>query len=110
MDVRQSVKDKANYGNIVTYYKEVKEFDIPKLAELIGVTGEMSEEIYEHYRALCDIFKREVKQVLKKAEAAGGLEKLLTPADKTLFLQTIRQACETKVLLTEKYKYLYEGI
>lgn len=94
MDIREAVKDKANYSNIVTYFKMLKTFDLDQLLLLIDVIEQMSPEIYEHYRALQDIFRREIKNAMA-GEEPGRSEKLA---------YIIRKGCDTRTLLAEKYE------
>lgn len=94
MDIREAVKDKANYSSIVTYFKTLKEPDLDQMILLIDVIGQMSPEIYEHYRALQDIFRREIKKAMAE-EQPGRSEKLA---------YIIGKGCGTGTLLAEKYE------
>lgn len=67
------------------------------LMALIDVIGTMSEEIYEHYRTLGDLFKELVKGILIYKEAEPGM-----------FGYAICKACRIGVL--NKEKYADEGI
>ena len=72
MDVRNAVKHRENYDSIVTYF--------------------MSPEIYEHYRALQDIFRMRLKEML-----AGG-----NPGPQEQLAYIIQKGCSTGTLLREK--------
>ena len=56
MDVRNAVKHRENYDSIVTYFKTLKTPGMDQMVLLIDTIEQMSPEIYEHYRALQDIF------------------------------------------------------
>ena len=62
------------------------------LMALIDVIGTMSEEIYEHYRTLGDLFKELVKGILPCKDAEPGM-----------FGYAICKACRIGVLNREKY-------
>lgn len=60
----------------------------------------MSPEIYEYYRELCDIFKKNVRETLERYYAAGKPEGEAAE----LFKKAVLQACEADILLAEKYE------
>ena len=62
------------------------------LMALIDVIGTMSEEIYEHYRTLGDLFKELIKGILPCKDAEPGM-----------FGYAICKACRIGVLNREKY-------
>lgn len=62
------------------------------LMALIDVIGAMSEEIYEHYRTLGDLFKELVKGILPLKETEPGM-----------FGYVICKACRIGILNKEKY-------
>ena len=84
MDVRNAVKHRENYDSIVTYFKTLKTPGIEQ----------MSPEIYEHYRALQDIFRMRLKEML-----AGG-----NPGPQEQLAYIIQKGCSTGTLLREKYE------
>lgn len=94
MDIREAVQKKENYGSIVTYFKTLKTFSMDQLVLLIDVIEQMSPEIYEHYRALQDIFRRELRSILSRGEQERD--------DRLAYL--IKKGCSTGTLLTEKYE------
>lgn len=57
MDVKCAVKEKEQYAGIVAWFRSQGDLSPAQMALLADVINEMSEEIYEHYRALCDILK-----------------------------------------------------
>ena len=62
MDVRNAVKHRENYDSIVTYFKTLKTPGMDQMVLLIDTIEQMSPEIYEHYRALQDIFRMRLKE------------------------------------------------
>ena len=58
MDVKEAVKDKAQYKDIVAYFQGMDRIGTEQLVLLIDTISLMSEEIFEHYKALQVIFKR----------------------------------------------------
>lgn len=73
------------------------------LKMLIDTIQGVSEEVYEYYRELIDLFRGTVRRVLEEypSEATTG-----TGEDETdrLFHNAIGKACEMDVLLKEKYQ------
>lgn len=91
---------KAHYGVIAAYFEGKETWSGQEAAALIDTIDQMSMEIYEYYRALCDLFKQIVRQgmpegpqnpeiPLKEGEAWGGY--------------AIMKACSMGVLNREKY-------
>ena len=94
MNIREAVKDKENYNDIVSYFKTLKTLSIDQMVLLIDTIEQMSPEIYEHYRALQDIFRRELTTMLAH-----------TPLDQNEQLMYIlNKGCATRTLLAEKYE------
>ena len=78
-EIREAVKNKENYSSIVTYFKTQKTLSEADLALLIDMIEEMSPEIYEHYRALQDMFREGIR---KHLEASKGLRPGHSPGRK----------------------------
>lgn len=93
MEIREAVKNKENYGSIVTYFKTLETFDMDHMVLLIDTINQMSPEIYEHYRALQDIFRRQLRLVLEDKGNSDGRCSYL-----------VRKGIETGTLLKEKYE------
>lgn len=91
-EIREAVKNKENYSSIVTYFKTQKTLSEADLALLIDMIEEMSPEIYEHYRALQDMFREGIRKHLEAQEASG--EQLA---------YAIKKGCALGTLLAEKY-------
>ncbi len=102
MDVKKAVKDKANYGSIVAWFQGLGTLDMDDTVLLVDTIDEMSEEIYEHYRALCDIFKRTVSQAVKRRRQEGNFS-FLSAAEQRKLLYAIDKAGRKGILLAEKY-------
>ncbi|MBQ8118047.1 MAG: hypothetical protein IJ147_08335 [Lachnospiraceae bacterium] len=61
----------------------------------------MSPEIYEYYRELTDLFKRNVRETLDKFYGENAPAK--DPADAERFKTAVLRACDADILLAEKY-------
>ena len=103
MNVREAVKDKARYKDIVVYFQELDTLSMDHLVLLIDTVDLMSEEIFEHYKALQVIFKEQVSEILKRREKEGGFS-FLTDSQKRQLSYVLRKAGNRKVLLWEKYE------
>lgn len=103
MNVREAVKDKANYGGIVTYFQSINEFSLEHLVLLIDIIDEMSEEIFEHYRALHMVFRGRVAEIITKRREMGDFSFLTDPEQESLSY-AIEKAGWLGVLLWEKYE------
>ena len=55
-------------AQLVEYFQTVCPLDQAGLSTLIGCIAECSEAIYEHYRALIDLFREEVKRTAPDTE------------------------------------------
>lgn len=94
MDVRKAVKHRENYDSIVTYFKTLKTPGMDQMVLLIDTIEQMSPEIYEHYRALQDMFRIRLKAML-----AGE-----NPVPHEQLAYIIQKGCSTGTLLREKYE------
>ena len=103
MDVREAVKDKAQYKDIVAYFQESDTLSTDQMVLLIDTIELVSEEIFEHYKALQVIFKKAVSEILKRREEEGGFS-FLTDSQKRQLSYVLRKAGNRKVLLWEKYE------
>ena len=103
MDVREAVKDKTKYQEIVAYFQESAPLSVDRLVLLIDTIELMSEEIFEHYKALQVLFKEAVSEILKRREREGGFD-FLTDSQKSQLSYALRKAGNLKVLLWEKYE------
>jgi RNA processing factor Prp31 len=92
-EIREAVKNKENYSSIVTYFKTQKTLSEADLALLIDIIEEMSPEIYEHYRALQDMFREGIRKHLEASKEASGEQ----------LAYAIKKGCALGTLLAEKY-------
>lgn len=97
MDVRTAVKEKGNYGEVVSWFRSRGTLTMDQMVLLVDAIGLMSEEIYEHYRALQDICRAEVKRIL-------SMEGILDESDQRQLAYVIEKACGLGILLSEKYE------
>ena len=94
-----SYKRKEHYNEIAAFFREKDRFTGSDLVSLIETVGQMSEEIYEYYRELRDLFKTVVKDRIKE----------LPDSSETLEIgYSILKACNIGVLQKEKYGYMGE--
>ncbi|MCI8887166.1 MAG: hypothetical protein HFG70_03680 [Hungatella sp.] len=103
MDVKEAVKDKEQYKDIVGYFQEMNPMGTDGLVLLIDTIELMSEEIFEHYKALQAVFKKAVSGIFKRREREGGFG-FLTASQKCQLSYAIEKAGALKVLLWEKYE------
>lgn len=103
MDVREAVKDKSRYKDIVGYFRESDTLSMDRLVLLIDTIELMSEEIFEHYKALQVIFKDIVSEILERREQEGSFG-FLTDSQKGQLSYALQKAGKLKVLLWEKYE------
>jgi len=103
MNVREAVKDKANYSSIVTYFKNLQTLGMTDLVLLIDVIDEMSEEIFEHYKALQELCKRELQRIRQLYENMGTFD-YLEETEKCQLAYIVKKACSMNVVLAEKYE------
>jgi len=95
-EIREAVKNKENYSSIVTYFKTQKTLSEADLALLIDIIEEMSPEIYEHYRALQDMFREGIRKHLEASKEASG-EQLAYAIKKGCALGTLRKVCGSRI-------------
>ncbi len=103
MDVMEEVKDKARYKEIVTYFQGTDNSDTEQLALLIDTIEQMSEEIFEHYRAMQEVFKKAVARILMRRDREGGFD-FLTDPQKGQLSYALKKAGALRVILWEKYE------
>lgn len=103
MNVREAVKDKAQYKDIVAYFQELDTLSTDQMVLLIDTIEVMSEEMFEHYKALQGIFKAAVSEILKRRDQEGGFS-FLSDSQKGQLSYALRKAGKLKVLLWEKYE------
>lgn len=93
-------RQKAHYGEIAAFFEEKKTWSGRDVAALIDTIEKMSMEIYEYYRALCDLFKQVIRSGpwLEAANEAGPVSDQEAEAG-----YAVLKACNLGVLNREKY-------
>lgn len=104
MDIRTAVKDKENYGEIVSWFRSQGTLDMDRMVLLVDTIEAMSEEIFEHYRALQDILRNEVKRIQNGYRGIAGANAGLDETGRRQLAYVIEKACRLGVLLPEKYE------
>ncbi len=85
---------KEHYCEIAAMFRKNHSFTGKELVALIETIGQMSEEIYEYYRELRDLFQAVMKEKLKKLQDSS---------ERLELGYSILRACNLGVLQTEKY-------
>lgn len=106
MDVRSAVKEKENYAAIVEWFAGMGTLDTEKLVLLADTIGEMSEEIFEHYKALCVILRGELQRIRRICQESGALEAFPDKRERSQLAYVITKACRQGIVLSEKYEEL----
>lgn len=72
----------------------------------LGTLMYISQEIYESYRELMDLYKKNVRRFIKEFSGEGGLCSGTAPASgaEELFRESVRRACQKHILLEDKYE------
>lgn len=92
-------KRKEHYNEIAAFFRKKDRFTGKDLVSLIETVGQMSEEIYEYYRELRDLFKTAVKDRIKDLPDSGEALEIG---------YSILKACNIGVLQEEKYGHMAE--
>jgi len=87
-------KRKEHYNEIVAIFRDRQQFTGYDLVSLIDTIAQMSEEIYEYYRELRDLFQVIVKEKMKDLPNSSEIMEIG---------YSILKACNTGVLQKEKY-------
>lgn len=87
-------KRKEHYNEIAALFRKKKGFTGSDLVALIETVCQMSEEIYEYYRELRDLFKTVIK---------GKIKELPDSSESLEIGYSILRACNAGVLQREKY-------
>ncbi|MFT4106306.1 MAG: hypothetical protein QM657_11150 [Lacrimispora sp.] len=85
---------KEHYNEIAAHFREKGEFTGTDLVALIETIGQISEEIYEYYRELRDLFKTVIKEKINH---------LPDSPEKLEIGYSILRACNMGILQKEKY-------
>ncbi len=107
MDVREAVKDKANYGQVVEWFKNLGDLDLDQLVLLADILDAMSEEIFEYYKALCDILKGQLQKIRRQC-MENGIEKEFPEASmRKRLAYVVDMAGRKGAVLPEKYEMMH---
>lgn len=106
MDVKKAVKEKENYADIVQWFRSQGDLDIGQMELLADTIDEMSEEIFEHYRALCQLLKEQLQRIRRICGEEGCGNAFPEASERSRLAYVIEKACEQKVILREKYEDL----
>ncbi|MDE6518434.1 MAG: hypothetical protein K2L18_11415 [Acetatifactor sp.] len=71
----------------------------------LGTLRYIDQQIYEYYRELMDLYKKNVRRFIKEFYGEGGLQSGGEPAGEAeaMFRESVRQACREHILLKDKY-------
>jgi hypothetical protein len=110
MDVRTAVKDQAKYPDIVNWFRNLKDPDISELVLLADTTGEMSDQIYEHYRAMCDLLRNHLQRIRRICEERDCKEVFPDDSMREQLAYVIQKAGELGAILPERYEELLTAL
>lgn len=108
MDVKSAVKDQANYPQIVAWFYSLGDLDLEQLTLLADTIGEMSDQVYECYRALCDLLKRQLQRIRRACQERGIKEVFPDRQDRECLSCVVSRAGRLGAVLPEKYEELLE--
>ncbi len=103
MDVLEEVKDKAGYAGIVRYFESIQDPDPDQLLLMVRVLEEMSEEIFEHYRALQLLLRRHVGEWIDRHRREGDFS-FLSGSDRQTFVEVLVRGSRTGALNPEHFE------
>lgn len=89
--------EKEHYGETVNWFRSQGALSIDQMVLLVDTIGEMSEEIYEHVRALQDLCRDELKRIRRT-------DRTLNESDRRQLAYVIEKGCALGILLSEKYE------
>ena len=75
----------------------------------LGTLRYIDQQIYEYYRELMDLYKKNVRRFIKEFYGEEGLQPGEAPASEAeaMFRKTVRLACREHILLEDKYGMYY---
>ena len=110
MDVKNAVRDKANYANIVAWFSGLGDLNPEQMVLLADTVSEMSEEIFEHYKALSDILKGQLQRIRRICREQGCEQAFPEASARQQLAYALSKACAQQVVLEEKYEELKEAL
>ncbi|HIX16403.1 MAG TPA: hypothetical protein H9740_11905 [Candidatus Hungatella pullicola] len=88
-------RKKEHYNLIAQAFTEKESLTPEDMAALINTVEQMSQEIYEYYRELKDLFCKKIKEFLPGMEDSS---------DRMILAYSVLKACNLRVLQPEKYR------
>ena len=75
----------------------------------LGTLMYIDQQVYEYYRELMDLYKKNVRRFIEEFYGEGGLQPGAASAGKAeeLFRESVRLACREHILLEDKYEMYY---
>ncbi len=110
MDVKTAVRDQAKYPDIVAWFCSLGDLDAGQMVLLADTIGEMSDQIYEHHRALCDLLKSQLQRVRRACQEKGCQEAFPDRSVRQQLSYVVSKACSLRAVLPEKYEELQKGL
>lgn len=110
MDVRSAVKEKENYADIVLWFRAQGDLDSERLVLLADTVGDMSEEIFEHYKALCDLLKDQLRRIRRMGEETGYEAAFPEKTVRRRIAYAAEKACGLRAVLPEKYEDMVKAL
>ncbi|MDO5415977.1 MAG: hypothetical protein Q4F29_02155 [Lachnospiraceae bacterium] len=98
---------KAHYSQIVARFQKADGSQIQNLVYLIDTIGQMSPEIYEHYRSLQDLFRQNIRSLLERIRRPDGTYLVNSDEERQQLSYCLEKACADRTLLPEKYHDLH---
>ncbi len=102
--------EKEKYPEIVEEFRRKGDMNPDELTALMDTIEAVSPEIYEHYRALCDMMKVQLQRIRRICETEGCESAFPEDSVRTQLAGVIERACAQKVILAEKYRELVWGL
>lgn len=93
--------NKAHYAEITNLFEQRTGWSGSDLTVLIDTIGMMSMEVYEYYRALCDLYKRVLHSEAGIGAISGG--RLFDSEHGAELGYSILKACNLGIIQSEKY-------
>lgn len=110
MDIREAVKDKANYSEIVSWFRVQGTLDMEKLVLLVDTLDTMSEEIFEYYKALLELLRGELQRIRKIYRKYGSFDAFLDASGQRQLAYVLEKACDRNMILSEKYEDMLKDL
>ena len=83
--------EKAKYPDIVAEFRSVGELSPEQMVCLADTIAQVSEEIFEHYKALCDLLKGQLQRVRRICREEGCKKAFPQEADRQLLARALER-------------------